>query len=51
MFVKLINLFGEEIDGFSIYIIVLVEIGEDKWFIVLYVKDKEKLLFKDLVNG
>jgi len=48
---KLINPFGEETDGFGIYITAPVEVAEDKRLIAQHAKDGEKPLPKYLVNG
>ncbi|MEN9307729.1 MAG: hypothetical protein RL173_1661 [Fibrobacterota bacterium] len=48
---KLINPFGEETDGFGIYITAPAEVAEDKRLTIAYAKDGEKPLPKDLVNG
>lgn len=48
---KLINPFGEEIDGFGIYITAPAEEAEDERFIVSQAKEGKEVLPKDLVNG
>lgn len=48
---KLINPFGEEIDGFGIYITAPAEEAEDKRLIDSRTKEGEAVLPKDLVNG
>lgn len=48
---KLINPFGEEIDGFSINITAPAEVVGDERLIALHSKEGEKPLPKDLVNG
>lgn len=48
---KLINPFGEEIDGFGIHITAPAQKEEDKRLIASLAKDGEKPLPKDLVNG
>lgn len=48
---KLINPFGEEIDGFGIYITAPAEEAEDKRLIDSRTKEGEGVLPKDLVNG
>lgn len=48
---KLINPFGEETDGFGIYITAPAEEAEDKRLIALHAKEGDEPLSKDLVNG
>lgn len=48
---KLINPFGEEIDGFRIHITAPAEVAEDKRLVLLHAKDGETPLPKSLVNG
>lgn len=48
---KLINPFGEEIDGFSINITAPAEVAGDERLIALHAKEGEKPLSKDLING
>ncbi|WP_313026552.1 ATP-binding protein [Pseudomonas lopnurensis] len=48
---KLINPFGEETDGFGIYITAPAEEAEDKRLIAFHAKEGDEPLSKDLVNG
>lgn len=48
---KLINPFGEAVDGFGIHITAPAEAVEDKRLVALHAKQGEKPLPKDLVNG
>jgi len=48
---KLINPFGEETDGFGIYITAPAEEAEDKRLIALHAKEGDEPLSKDVVNG
>lgn len=48
---KLINPFGEETDGFGIYITAPTEKKEDERLIASRAKEGEEVLPKDLVNG
>lgn len=48
---KLINPFGEEIDGFSINITAPAEVAGDERLIALHAREGEEPLSKDLVNG
>ena len=48
---KLINPFGDETDGFGIYITAPAEEAEDKRLIAFHAKEGDEPLPKDLVNG
>lgn len=48
---KLINPFGEETDGFGIYIAAPAQEAEDKLLIASHKKEDKEVLPKDLVNG
>lgn len=48
---KLINPFGEETDGFGIYITAPAEEAEDKRLIALHAKEGDEPLSKDVVDG
>lgn len=48
---KLINPFGKEVDGFSIYITAPAEASDDKKITVAASKNEGELLTKDIVNG